>query len=125
MTDSFQANKDAMQLLIQARAMRSALVKGLYCAFCAVFMGVQSSPPDDFLKFFQETVITTNSQMMQVVLFPPGEHLAFSGILIVSSPIFLLHKVFVSFLIRQRMELTLEMSFCPSFCTCLPKFHRC
>ena len=30
MTDSFQAHKDVMQFLSQARAMRSALVKRLY-----------------------------------------------------------------------------------------------
>ena len=43
MTDSFQAHKDVMQFLSQARAMRSALVKRLYCAVCAVFMGVLSA----------------------------------------------------------------------------------
>ena len=43
MTDSFQAHKDVMQFLSQARAMRSALVKRLYCAVCAVFMGVLST----------------------------------------------------------------------------------
>ena len=51
MTDSFQAHKDVMQLLSQARAMRSALVKRLYCAVCAVVMDVLSTPPDDFLEF--------------------------------------------------------------------------
>ena len=40
MTDSSQAHKDVMQFLSQARAMRSALVNRLYCAACAVFMGV-------------------------------------------------------------------------------------
>ena len=43
MTDSFQAHKDVMQFLSQARAMRSALLKRLYCAVCAVFMGVLSA----------------------------------------------------------------------------------
>ena len=43
MTDSFQAHKDVMQFLSQTRAMRSALVKRLYCAVCAVFMGVVST----------------------------------------------------------------------------------
>ena len=43
MTDSFQAHKDVMQFLSQARAMRSALVKRLYCAVCAVFMGTLHS----------------------------------------------------------------------------------
>ena len=51
MTDSFQAHKDVMQLLSQARAMRSALVKRLYCAVCAVFMGVLSTLLVDFLEF--------------------------------------------------------------------------
>ena len=37
MTDSFQAHRDVMQFLNQARAMRSALVKRLHCAVCAVF----------------------------------------------------------------------------------------
>ena len=40
MTDSFQAHKDVMQLLSQARAMLSALVNRLYCAVCAEFVGV-------------------------------------------------------------------------------------
>ena len=52
MTDSFQAHKDVMQFLSQARAMRSALVKRLYYAVCAVFMGVLSALPVDFLEFF-------------------------------------------------------------------------
>ena len=43
MTDSFQAQKGVMHFLIQARAMRSALVERLYCAVCAVFMGVLST----------------------------------------------------------------------------------
>ena len=43
MTDSVQAHKNVMQFLSQARAMRSALVKKLYCAVCAVFMGVLST----------------------------------------------------------------------------------
>ena len=43
MTDSFQAHKDVMQFLSQTRAMRSALVKRLYCAVCAVFVGVLST----------------------------------------------------------------------------------
>ena len=35
--------------------MRSALVNRLYCAVCAVFVGVLSSRPVDFLEFsFQE-----------------------------------------------------------------------
>ena len=52
MTDSFQAHKDVMQFLIQARAMRSALVKRLYCPVCAVFVGVLSTHTVDFLEFF-------------------------------------------------------------------------
>ena len=65
MSNSFQAHKDVVQFLSQARAMRSALVKRLYCAVCAVFMGVLSTPRDenasytfnilddvDFLEFF-------------------------------------------------------------------------
>ena len=32
-----------LQFLSQAREMRSALVKGLYCAVCAVFVGVLST----------------------------------------------------------------------------------
>ena len=43
MTDSFQAHKDVMQFLSQARAMRSALVNRLYCAVCAVSMCVLST----------------------------------------------------------------------------------
>ena len=45
MTDSFQAHKDVMQYLSQARAMCSALVNRLYCAVCAMFMGLLSLPP--------------------------------------------------------------------------------
>ena len=44
MTDSFQAHKDVMQFFSQARSMRSALVKRLYCAVCAVCMGLLSTP---------------------------------------------------------------------------------
>ena len=33
-----------LQVLSQARAMRSALVNRLYCAVCAVFVGVLSTP---------------------------------------------------------------------------------
>ena len=51
MTDSFQAHKDVMQFLSQARAMRSAPVNRLYCAVCAVFMGVLSTLPVDVLEF--------------------------------------------------------------------------
>ena len=47
MTDSFQAHKDVVQFLSQARAMRSSL----YCAVCAVFVGVLSTHPFDFLEF--------------------------------------------------------------------------
>ena len=43
MADSFQAHKNVMQLLSQGRAMRSALVKRLYCAVCAVFTSVLST----------------------------------------------------------------------------------
>ena len=43
MTDSFQAHKDVMKFLSQARAMCSRLVKRLYCAVCAVFVGVLST----------------------------------------------------------------------------------
>ena len=184
-----------LQFLSQAHAMRSALVKRLYCTVCGVFMGVLSTHPSIFWNSFQEAEITTISQMMQVamssnsltiaksaaaksktktlpagfsmalcdtaiqscdrrcdrsriadfvvdavdvvdvsaseiVAFPPSEHLAFSGItytpgLIVSFLTFLLHKVFLSFLIRQRRELNLRMSFCLSFCANLPRFHRC
>ena len=44
----------------------------------------------------------------KIVAFQPGDHLAYSGITytpgkIDSSLIFLLHEVFLSFLIRQRM----------------------
>ena len=64
------------------------------------------------------------------VLLQPCEHLAFSGItytpgITVSSLMFLLHDVFLSFLIRQKRELTLRMSFCHSFYTNLSKFRRC
>ena len=48
----------------QARAMRSALVKRLYCAVCAVFLGVLSTLPVDFLKFFPRNRNTTTYQMM-------------------------------------------------------------
>ena len=57
MTDSFQAHKDVMQFLSRARAMRSALV--------AVFVRVLCTLPVDFSEIlFQETKITTISQMM-------------------------------------------------------------
>ena len=52
MTDSFQAHKDVMQFLRQARKMRSALVKRLCCAVCAVFLSVLSTPSVNFLEFF-------------------------------------------------------------------------
>ena len=52
MTDSFQAHKDVFQFLSQARAILSALVNRLYCVVCAVFMGVLSTHPVDFLEFF-------------------------------------------------------------------------
>ena len=56
----------------------------------------------------------------EFVMSPPSGHLAFSGItytpgIIVSQLIFLLHKEFLSFLIRQRREPTLRMSCCPIF----------
>ena len=51
MTDSFQAHKNVMEFLSQARAMRSLLVNKLYCAVCAVFMGVLSTLPIEFLEF--------------------------------------------------------------------------
>ena len=41
-----------LQFLSQASAMRSALMKGLYRAVCAVFMGVLSTLSIDFLEFF-------------------------------------------------------------------------
>ena len=47
-TDSFQAHKNVMQFLSQAHAMRSALVKRLYCAVCAVFIGVLSTSSNKF-----------------------------------------------------------------------------
>ena len=43
MTDPFQAHKDVTQFLSQARAMRSALMKRLYCTVWAVCMGVLST----------------------------------------------------------------------------------
>ena len=80
--------------------------------------------------FVVDAVDAVDVSVPEFVLVPPSEHLAFSGItytpgFIVSSPIFLLHRMFLSFLIRQRMELTLEMSYCPTFCTFLPKCCRC
>ena len=65
--------------------------------------------------FVIDAVDVVDVSVSEFVLFPPSEHLAFS------SPIFLLHQVFLSFLIRQRMELTLGMSFCPSVCIFLFK----
>ena len=41
-----------LQFVSQARAMRSTLVKRLYCAVCAVFMRALSTLPVDFLEFF-------------------------------------------------------------------------
>ena len=65
MTDCFRALKDGVQFLSQARAMRSALVTRLYCAVCALFNGVLSTHfPSIFWTSFQETEITTISQMM-------------------------------------------------------------
>ena len=80
----------------------------------------------DFVVYAVDVVDVSVSE---IVPSPPGEHLAFPGITktpgtIVSSLIFLLHELFLSFLIRQRRELTLRMSFCPSFfCTNLPKIR--
>ena len=41
-----------LQFLSQARAMRSTPVKRLYCAVCAVFVGVLSTHSVDFLQVF-------------------------------------------------------------------------
>ena len=63
MTDSFQAHKDVMQFLSQARAMRYAFVKRLYCAVCAVFMGVLSTSFSTNPRSFTTTTpscLTTN-----------------------------------------------------------------
>ena len=67
-----------------------------------------------------DVVHVVDVSVSEFVLPPASERLSFSSSIyapgrIVSSPIVLLHKVFLSFLIRQRMELTLGMSFCPSF----------
>ena len=59
MTDSFQTHKEFMQILTQARA--------LHCTVCAVFTGVLYLP-SLFWNHFQETEITTISQMIQVVM---------------------------------------------------------
>ena len=51
--DAHRAGANRLQqFLSQGRAMRSALVKRLYCAVCAAFMGVLSTLPVDFLEFF-------------------------------------------------------------------------
>ena len=58
MTDSFQGHKDVMQFLSQARAMRSALVKRLYCAVCEAFMGVLSwASFDVFVSIFHQVSV--------------------------------------------------------------------
>ena len=70
-----------------------------------------------------DAVDVLDVSVSEIAACPPSEHLAFSGItktlgIIVSSLIFLLHKVFLSFL-------NLRMNFCHSFCTNLPKLRRC
>ena len=80
--------------------------------------------------FVVDAVDVVDVSVSEIDAFPPGDHLAFSGItytpsIIVSSLTFLLHQVFLSFLIRQRMELILGMNLCPSFCIYLPKFPKC
>ena len=64
MTDSFQAHKDVMQFLSQARAMRSALVNRLYCTDVSCEWVSFLLSPSIFWNSFQETEITTISQMM-------------------------------------------------------------
>ena len=81
--------------------------------------------------FVVDAVDVVDVSVSEVVAFPPGEHLACSGItytlgIIVSSLVFLLHKVFLSFLSFQRnLQLGLRMIFSHSFCTNLPKPHKC
>ena len=80
--------------------------------------------------FVKDAVDVVDVSISEIVAFPSCERLAFSGITkthrkIVSSLMFLLHKVFLSFLIRQRRGLTLRMSFCHSFCTNLVKIREC
>ena len=67
MTDSFQAHKDVVQFLSQARAMRSALVNRLYCADVCCDWVSCLHPPSIFWNSFQETEITV-SQMKQAAL---------------------------------------------------------
>ena len=66
MTDSFQAHKDDTAIrdylsragpwaLSQARDVRSALVNRLYCAVCAVFVGVLSTFPCRALSYHVAT----------------------------------------------------------------------
>ena len=52
MTASFQAHKDDAAILEPCWPLSQALVKRLYCAASAVFLGVQSTLPIDFLDFF-------------------------------------------------------------------------
>ena len=80
--------------------------------------------------FVVDAVHVLDVSVPEIVRFPPSEHLPFSGItytpgIIVSSSTFLLLKVFLSFVIRQRMELIIGMNLCPSFCTSLAKLRKC
>ena len=68
MTDSFQAHKDVIQFLSQARAMRSALVNSLYCTdVCCEWVSCPHLP-SIFWNSFQETEITTISKMMEAAM---------------------------------------------------------
>ena len=96
----------------------------------AIDIGIEVFLLLQIVDFVVDAVDVVDVSVSEFVLSPPGEHLAFSGIthtpgVIVSSLLFLLSKVFLRFLIRQKRELILRMSFCPSFCTFLPKFRRC
>ena len=55
MTDSFQAHKDVMQLLSQARAMRSALVNRLHCTDVCCERVSCPHTPSTFWISFRET----------------------------------------------------------------------
>ena len=79
--------------------------------------------------FVVDAVDVVDASVSEIAAFPPGEHLAFSGItythcIIVSPLIFLLHNVFLVFLnLRRSLQLNLRMIFCHRFCTNLPKLR--
>ena len=127
------SNSLAIAMLATAKLKMKMLPAGFLVALCSTaiqFSDRRSNRSFLLLRIADFVVDVDVLDVSEIPAFPPGNHLAFLrhikkilGI-IVSSPIFPLHNVFLSFLnLRSNLQLNHRMIFCPILCANLPRLR--